>query len=535
MNFLLRNMLRGQQLLLTFILVTLLLAIPFAGCNSNQEKSKSRPEDVAGSSETDAHPIVLVLLTDSKSSSRTSSASVVKDESSGIAKRIQKEFKSLEVGEVTIVRISFKDFFQHETPDPNQKNDISEPEKNDRKKAKSLLSRADLIIYPPQHFGDLIARKKIRAIPNYVVESESYRASDVLRHQRRLLGYHDKTPFAVSMGTSSFMLMCRRDLFDIHGLKIPTTWADYERACKQLAELQAAGDLQTPKNWSPAIEPLKGNWKSATMIARSASYVRAAGRYSCLFSYSKSQPLIETEPYQKSLIELKTVFDLMHEQHRNLDPLEVESAFLNGECAMAITWPHPGVAVDDDEDSIQVVSDAKLLELPGSKSNFGFTDRKWGESDSLQTQIPTLGVDGLCCSILSTTKQSGVAARRLGLIVGKDLSASICYEDKVNGFPNRASQLGESQNWISPRYPETFAEEFADLVESQNQSSVWMIRPRFEKAWQFESILSNSINECLNGKTAADVLTQAATQISELEIEPELLKKLTLEGFGVEK
>lgn len=528
-------MLRGQLLFPFCLFGALILSIQFAGCDSDQKKNTSRPEDVAGTSETDAHPIVLVLLTETTKQSETAPASVLAGASSGIAARIQKEFKSLEVGEATIVRVSAKAFLQGETSGAGKETNSTEHEKSADDKTRNLLSRADLVIYSPQHFGDLIARKKIRPIPKYVVESESYRASDVLRHQRRLLGYHDKTPFAVSMGTSSFMLMCRRDVFDIHGLKIPTTWTEYERACKQLSELQAAGDLRTPDHWSPAIEPLKGNWKSATMIARSASYVRTAGRYSCLFSYSKSRPLIGTEPYQKSLTELKTVFDLMHEKHRTLDPQEVESAFLNGECAMAITWPHPGLSTDEDYDSNQVVADAKIFELPGSKSNFGFTEQKWGESDSLQTQIPMLGVDGLCCSILSTTKQSGVAARRLGLIVGKDLSASICYEDKVCGFPNRASQLGELQNWISSRYPESFAEEFADLVESQNQSSVWMLRPRFEKATQFESILSKSINECFNGKPVEDVLTDAATQISELEIEPELLKKLTLEGFGVEK
>ncbi len=514
---LLKNMLRGQRLSPKPSLGILLLFVFFIGCSPNEKKSTTRPEDVAGTSETDAHPIVLVLLSDASSSGNSEVTDV-----SGIGKRIQKEFKSLEVGDVTVVKMTPEAFFSN--------NELVSVQEDDR--SRSLLPKADLIVYPPNYFGELIATKKIRAIPKYVVESESYRASDVLRHQRRLFGYHDKTPFAVSMGTSSLMLMCRSDLFKIHGLKIPTTWEEYERVCKKLNELQVSGELQIPENWSPAIEPLKSTWKSTTLISRCASYVRAGGRYSCLFSYSKSEPLIGTEPFQKSLAEMKTVFGLMHEKHQNLDPLEVETAFQHGECAMAITWPHPNSV---SEGSFQPVSDAKIFELPGSKLNFGFADRKWGESDSLQTQIPTLGVGGLCCSILSTTKQSGVAARRLGLIVGKDLSSSICFEDKVNGFPSRASQLADMQNWISQMYPESFAEEFADLVESQNQSSVWMIRPRFEKAAQFETILSNSITECFNGKTAADVLASAAAQVSELKIETGLLKKLTLEGFGVEK
>ena len=516
-----KNMLRGQPFSQKPCLGFFLPLIFVIGCSSNENKSTTRLEDVAGTSETDAHPIVLVLLSESAKSSGDSESK----EASGIGNQIQKEFKSLEVGDATVLKMTPDEFFGMD----------SKGEKDDGNATIGLVQKADLVLYPPKYFGELIARKKIRSIPKYVVESESYRASDVLRHQRRLFGYHDKTPFAVSMGTSSLMLMCRGDLFKIHGLKIPTTWEEYERVCKQLKDLQASGDLQIPGIWSPAVEPLKGHWKSTTLISRSAGYVRVGGRYSCLFSYSKGEPLIGTEPFQKSLSEMKRVFGWMDEKHRNLDPMEVEAAFLNGECAMALTWPHPSEEESDDDESVDVVTDARLFPVPGSRFNFGFSDGKWSESDSLQTQVPTLGVGGLCCSVLSTTKQSGVAARRLGLIVGKELSSSICFEDKVNGFPNRASQLADLGNWISDRYPESFAEEFADLVESVNQSSVWMMRPRFEKEAQFETILSDNITECFNGETAADVLVDAAVQVSQLKIDRPLLKKLTLEGFGVEK
>ena len=73
-----KNMLRGQPFSQKPCLGFFLPLIFVIGCSSNENKSTTRLEDVAGTSETDAHPIVLVLLSESAKSSGDSESTTMR-------------------------------------------------------------------------------------------------------------------------------------------------------------------------------------------------------------------------------------------------------------------------------------------------------------------------------------------------------------------------------------------------------------------------------------------------------------------------
>ncbi|MDG2013705.1 MAG: hypothetical protein P8J33_09385, partial [Pirellulaceae bacterium] len=262
-------------------------------------------------------------------------------------------------------------------------------------------------------------------------------------------------------------------------------------------------------------------------------YVRARGRYSSLFNYTSWLPLIDREPFQKALSELKTTRSRFHPDHCQLDPLAVENAFLRGEAVMALTWPHPL----DDQAEIDSLPQQRVAihPIPGSQSNFNFSDNQWEASDADQFQVPFLGTSGQSLSILKTTSQASVAARRIGLLVGKQFSEKLFTADRRNGFPSRASQMGNVSQWIDPRYPISAADQLADNIQAANEATVWMMRPRIAASSRYEKILSQEMEKCFQSQSVAQTLTSVANQWSELNglMDLDLQKQINLESLGV--
>jgi len=493
----------------------LLGSITLSGCGGNLgQKEKTAPEQETAKPQ--QNTVTIVILADQVPQPASSQSSGNKpsdptdsngDELPPLAIEIQKEFQSLELGQVIF----------HVTD-------------TDQYLANPLAG--DLIIYPPNRFGDLVNAKLLRSIPSYVTKSESYAENDVFLNQR-LFSRHRKTPMAISNGTTSLMLLVRTDILEKFEIPTPTNWQQYDRVCRTLVEKKNNGELLTGKIWSPTIEPLDQRWKSVTLLTRSASYVRARGRYSSLFNYTSWLPLIDREPFQKALSELKTTRSRFHPDHCQLDPLAVENAFLRGESVMAITWPHPL----DDQAEIDSLPQQRVAihPIPGSQSNFNFSDNQWEASDADQFQVPFLGTSGQSLSILKTTSQASVAARRIGLLVGKQFSEKLFTADRRNGFPSRASQMGSVSQWMDPRYPISAADQLADNIQAANEATVWMMRPRIAASSRYEKILSQEMEKCFQSQSVAQTLTSVANQWSELNglMDLDLQKQINLESLGV--
>lgn len=480
---------------LAFAALASAFLVAAVGC---QQAPPEKDDQTGQAAEPDDHPVTIVVVNDHK------------DMFADFEAEIKREFSALELGAATFQHQSVTDF-------------LAEP------------ASGDLVLYPPWLFGEMIRKKLVREIPEYVINSEAFQNSDILRSQRRIFGQHQKSRYAISLGIPGYLLLVRKDILEKLGLSIPATWTEYEQLCHKLGELKDAGQLEGLVNsdrFSPAVEPLQGNWGATTMMARSGGYIRTRGRYSLLFDYSTWEPLIDQPPFVRALEELKKISDCMHPDHRNLDPAQVEQAFLNRECVLALTWPHPDQHSETDfADRIH----AGFAPIPGTRSKFSFQESKWVPSKPEEQQVPIRGVSGFCCSVLSSSKQSGIAVRRLGLIGGREYSGQFVRANRISGFPFRASHLDRIEDWISPKYDAASAQGLVDVLESQDSATLWMIRPRVEKSLDYESALATGITDALATKdpeVALRDVKQIWTEINK-SVDPEFQKQISLESLGV--
>lgn len=475
-----------------------MFCLGMVGCN-NKPGEKQENDDQQESVE-DLNPITIVIIESHKS------------DHLGFKAVINKQFDALALGKATFISIPASQF-------------LASP------------VAGDLIVYPPTLFGELVKKSLLRAIPEYVVESEPYAINDVLRGQRRIFGVHDKSRYATSLGVSSLMLLCRTDILTANELEVPRTWREYEKVCLELATRklndQLKGTEGLSRTWSPAIEPLQGNWKAMTLLARSASSIRSSGRYSVCFDYSNWTPLIAQPPFARSLAQLKSLHELMQPAHQGLDPLEVEAAFLEGQCVLAVTWPHPP-SVDESVTGDKPI-EAAVYPLPITEDRFDFSQQKWIPADRENSCVPFLGAGGFCCSILRSSKQSGVATRRLALISGAEFSSMIGKSNMRSGFPYRASHLGSLDGWMSAKYAESAKEACAQLIGQQFENQIWMTRLCVDKAMDYEQALAKGIEAVFQKQSIAESLQQVAEDWKKINlgVDPEFQKLLNLESLGV--
>ena len=130
--------------------------------------------------------------------------------------------------------------------------------------------------------------------------------------------------------------------------------------------------------------------------------------------------------------------------------------------------------------------------------------------------------------------KSGVAFRRLGLLGGKEFSSRL-GPTLPTAFPFRVSHLSKLEAWASQAYSEDNLQQWADLIDSQNQSLVWMVRPRVDKAQQYEQSLTNELKKCLQQQSVSDTLRNIDEQWQKIntEVDPKFQELVSLEGLGI--
>ncbi|AKV55766.1 putative extracellular solute-binding protein [Bifidobacterium actinocoloniiforme DSM 22766] len=82
-----------------------------------------------------------------------------------------------------------------------------------------------------------------------------------------------KSVYAIPVDQGPYVMMYRKDIFDKYGVKVPTTWQEYEQAGKELRQKGFQGHIG---NYEPS-----GNGSNVTLIAQNKGKV---------YDYSASQP-----------------------------------------------------------------------------------------------------------------------------------------------------------------------------------------------------------------------------------------------------
>lgn len=397
--------------------------------------------------------------------------------------------------------------------------------------------RADAIIYPAGMIGELAERELIVPISDEALASPQLNRRDVVELARLHEVEWGQQVYAVPFGSPQFTLFYRVDVFRRLGLSPPVTWAEYQAMAERLSEPEAIGGLAASENgaWYAVIEPLGPGWAGQVLLARAAAYARHRNQYSTLFDYTTMKPLIAEPPFVRALDELVAAARLGPADAAAYSPHDARRDFLQGRCAMALSWPTAAKAASPESVKAGEIG-IGFAELPGSQMVYNFSDGRWeSRRPEENPAVPVLSIAGRLGSVTNTSRQPRSALNVLAWLSGNEWSRQIATQSPETTL-YRAGHFQSPREWGDAEIDENAAQQYANVVIQRQTASLWLFSVRIPGRGDYLAALDDAVHEALGGKSSQDALRAAAErwgQITE-ELGVERQRQAYARSLGLE-
>jgi len=337
---------------------------------------------------------------------------------------------------------------------------------------------ADAVICPAYQLGPLAERKLIAPLPKDALKSAGTQWHDVFELlQLREATWGGETA-GVPFGSPVLVCYYRADLLKKLGRRPPQTWAEYQRLAELLADRKNLGDAAPPADqpWCGAIEPLGPGWAGLTLLARAAPYAKHHNNYSTLFDIESMSPLIDKAPFVQALGDLVAVAKLGAPEQLQADPAAVRTAFWQGRCGLALTWPTGTVPVFAPAKTGLFPSDASpstaisgkqigFVELPGSAKVFDLGRRAWDtRGENQDPHVPLLTISGRMGAVIAKSDQSDAATQLLFWLASDQLSPQVSATSPATTLFRR-TQVRFPRAWVERQASFEAAKQYAAAAE----------------------------------------------------------------------
>ena len=372
----------------------------------------------------------------------------------------------------------------------------------------SIPSDIDVVIYPTLYKANLATGEFVQAISDKSWDDPDFNSREFLEAERGEKTKWAGKVVAASLGEPRPVLMFRRDVFEQHQLKVPTTWSEFDELAKQIRQLRetASNDdqtqlavLQLGDVSSTSQAGLAVSIEKMLMI-RAANYLVAKGQFSTFFDSRTMEPMVNTPPFQRALQELVDSASFTE----FATPRTATEKILNGECCLAITWPSAAWGLDESKFESTIADSIEIAPLPGSDVNYNFTKEIW-ERKTDSSPVVVDGISGYLVSCSNNARRRGDAERFVTWLTSKQTLTQL---NSVSPFVSmsRASHLGQPQRWATSSFSQESLNSFADAIASYNGSGLRCSWLPVNQAERYEQ----SMHEAVQAAIAGDVSSDAA-------------------------
>ena len=287
------------------------------------------------------------------------------------------------------------------------------------------IADQDVIIYPGQLMGQLIADETILPIPDEVWNSEELQSQDFLRDSRMTFVRLKRKRWATPLGSPNLFMLVRSDVLEQLSQPLPETWSDLVAISEKLVEAESVTDSDGDAIPTKVVIPTGGNYAANMFLAIAASKVRHRGKLEFVFDRKTMAPMIASPPYIQALEQLRS---LARASNNAELPADAMRSFFAGEAAIAIGWPSKSMFASGEENVDQNLLDkTKLVRLPGNEAWYDFAKKQWVEYDPPHQQVDLIGFETMQASILRSASYPTTVYKFLSWLSSKQTSASIFF------------------------------------------------------------------------------------------------------------
>lgn len=371
---------------------------------------------------------------------------------------------------------------------------------------------ADVVIYPSAMIGELAGRDWLQPLSDQELSNTEFQWRDIWELPRLQEIKWGSATLAVPLGSPALILCYRPDVFERLSLSVPKTWAEYQSVVSQLG----ATNPETKAGATPtqgSCEPIGGGWAGELLLARAAAYAKHPSQYSTLFDYRDMKPLIAGPPFVRALEELvaaQVPRDRSEADWQSLrktqDTNQVCKMFMEGNCAMAITWPSVLPS-----DSAAANFPIAFAPLPGSSDTYNFRTSAWDQhAGNHVTSVPLVGTRGRLASVTKESRELSKAMTFLFFVAGPELSGPISSSSKHTTL-FRDSHVAQVDRWLGARYGQESAQKYAESAKELFNQGSCLLTLRVAGRQRYLAALDDAVWLCITGKAnAKDALQGAA-------------------------
>ena len=372
---------------------------------------------------------------------------------------------------------------------------------------------ADAVLCDPRFIGIFAEQKMIVPVPASVQKTSQWAdVFDLSRHQEAAWGGE---VVAVPFGSPVFVIYYRADLLEQLNRKPPQTWAEYHELAKLMAGMkQSSGESP----WFGTMEPLGAGWAGLVLLARAAPYAKHRDNYSTLFNIKTMEPLLAGPPMVRALEELAAAAKLGNPDALQSDPATVRTAFWQGKCSMAMTWPSAADRHHGEKSSIAAKSQFPIgfVELPGSNKVFNINNQAWEtRSEDENPRVPLLSLAGRVGMVGKQSTQQEAAFQLLLWLSSEQNSPQISPASPATTLFRR-SHLKQPMLWVEKGVSPTAAIKYVELSAETFHREQWLAL-RIPGREEYLAALDEAVQSAVAGDvTAADALSKAAKRWREI-------------------
>jgi multiple sugar transport system substrate-binding protein len=358
---------------------------------------------------------------------------------------------------------------------------------------------ADALICPSHQLGILAERKRIAPLSKKTLTEHDKTWSEMFDLVRLHEASWGRQIYAVPLGSPVLTCYYRPDLLRRLGREPPKTWTEYQDLAALLGDRKRLGDAAPApdKPWHGAVEPLGPGWAGQVLLARAASYAKHPDSYSTLFDIATMEPLIDGPPWIRALEELVAAARLGPAEAIAYDPDAARTAFWQGLCGLAISWPTsaaplPAIAGKD--------VPCGFARLPSSPDVYSAAQKAWvPRGEEADSGVPLLGVAGRVGVVSSQSSNPDAAVRLLFWLAEKQGTGSRKAASAATTLFRR-SDLESPEVWVEPRISDQAAGQYAAAVQKSLNSSQWLVSLRIPGRAEYMAVLDHAVQQAVRGE-----------------------------------
>ena len=365
--------------------------------------------------------------------------------------------------------------------------------------------QCDVFIYPATTIGELIAREFIQPLEMAQLNDLGADRRLLLRHDRSTCVQFGKSIYGASLGSPMLMLLYRKDVFEKMKLDVPQTWQQYRAT---LEALQSSATKWNSENAdqipTQACEPTAGTWLAENLLARAAGSVVRQGRLSSYFEIESLKPLINTPPFVDALEQL--VAERPFKAEKPMTPEECYVAIVQGEAALAVTWPSSHSIVDGPSETLPIA----VAQIPGALRSFDYRDQKWKtiSPDEIRA-TPLVPLTGRVASIAKESRRLRTALRFEAWLMTADANREFSSQAADLLF-TQSSQLTDPYRWVNDQLPREAAQQMADVLRAYHDHPMVLNNLRIPGRAAYMQILADAARSAIDGQSTPQAALDAA-------------------------